>query len=97
MKILVLGNGFDLDHNLPTSYKDFLNFCDYALNIDFLKEEPFDKLTKIQCEYAKLLKKNKEIRDTFLSLIKNNPFLNYFSIEYERQGNNWIDCWEEAK
>lgn len=97
MKILVLGNGFDLDHNLPTSYKDFLNFCDYALNIDFLKEEPFDKLTKIQCEYAKLLKKNKEIRDTFLSLIKNNPFLNYFSIEYERQGNNWIDFEREIK
>lgn len=27
MKILVIGNGFDLAHNLPTSYKDFLDFC----------------------------------------------------------------------
>lgn len=27
MHILVLGNGFDLAHGLPTSYKDFLTFC----------------------------------------------------------------------
>ena len=24
--ILVIGNGFDLAHNLPTRYEDFLNF-----------------------------------------------------------------------
>lgn len=27
MNILVIGNGFDLEHNLPTSYSDFLDFC----------------------------------------------------------------------
>jgi hypothetical protein len=27
MNILILGNGFDLAHGLPTSYIDFLNFC----------------------------------------------------------------------
>lgn len=27
MKILLIGNGFDLEHNLPTSYNDFLLFC----------------------------------------------------------------------
>ena len=27
MKILLIGNGFDLAHNLPTSYTDFLQFC----------------------------------------------------------------------
>lgn len=26
-KILLIGNGFDLAHDLPTSYKDFLDFC----------------------------------------------------------------------
>lgn len=26
MKILVIGNGFDLEHGLPTKYKDFLDF-----------------------------------------------------------------------
>ena len=27
MKLLLIGNGFDLAHGLPTSYKDFLEFC----------------------------------------------------------------------
>ena len=27
MKILVIGNGFDLAHELPTKYPDFLEFC----------------------------------------------------------------------
>jgi len=26
-KILILGNGFDLAHKLPTKYSDFLEFC----------------------------------------------------------------------
>lgn len=30
MNILVIGNGFDLAHNLPTSYVDFLLFCEKA-------------------------------------------------------------------
>lgn len=30
MKILLIGNGFDLEHGLPTSYKDFLDFCERA-------------------------------------------------------------------
>ena len=33
MKILVIGNGFDLAHGLPTSYKDFLEFCARAQKI----------------------------------------------------------------
>ena len=27
MKILLIGNGFDLEHHLPTTYRDFLSFC----------------------------------------------------------------------
>lgn len=32
MNILLIGNGFDLEHKLPTAYKDFLNFCESAIN-----------------------------------------------------------------
>lgn len=32
MNILVIGNGFDLEHELPTKYKDFLDFL-YGFNI----------------------------------------------------------------
>ena len=34
MNILVIGNGFDLAHGLPTTYKDFLAFTD-----EFIKFE----------------------------------------------------------
>lgn len=27
MRILLIGNGFDLEHGLPTTYRDFLEFC----------------------------------------------------------------------
>ncbi len=33
MKILVIGNGFDLEHGLPTQYKDFLDFVKTIKNI----------------------------------------------------------------
>lgn len=45
--ILVIGNGFDLAHGLPTRYLDFLDFCHkiqtYAVNIDHeaITLEPF--------------------------------------------------------
>jgi hypothetical protein len=25
-RLIIIGNGFDLAHNLPTSYKDFINY-----------------------------------------------------------------------
>lgn len=33
MNILLIGNGFDLAHKLPTTYKDFLEFCEKARRI----------------------------------------------------------------
>ena len=29
MNILIIGNGFDLAHGLPTKYADFLKFIDF--------------------------------------------------------------------
>ena len=29
MNILIVGNGFDLAHGLPTKYADFLKFIDF--------------------------------------------------------------------
>lgn len=33
MEILLIGNGFDLAHKLPTQYKDFLDFCERVSRI----------------------------------------------------------------
>ena len=38
-KVLILGNGFDLAHDLPTLYNNFLDFCERICKIytnDFL-------------------------------------------------------------
>lgn len=39
MKILVIGNGFDLAHGLPTRYGDFLEFCEKARRIYTFRED----------------------------------------------------------
>lgn len=33
MNILIIENGFDLAHGLPTKYGDFLDFCERARRI----------------------------------------------------------------
>ena len=33
MQILILGNGFDIEHKLPTQYKDFLGFIREYLDL----------------------------------------------------------------
>lgn len=37
MNILVIGNGFDLAHRLPTTYKDFLEFASVFRKYDSVK------------------------------------------------------------
>ena len=57
MKILLLGNGFDLEHKLPTTYRDFLDFCKSVIAI----------YTSADCENAKYqyLIKSKFIKQLF--------------------------------
>lgn len=45
VNILVIGNGFDLAHGLPTSYMDFLNFMNYSV------KNYKDKTTAYQKEF----------------------------------------------
>ena len=40
MNILVIGNGFDLEHELPTKYEEFLEFA-------YLEISKYTKLHKI--------------------------------------------------
>lgn len=86
MNILVIGNGFDLAHHLPTQYSNFLDFIkaykglkdsDYSWFIDEIKENRKGLFN--------------EIRD----LIEDNVLLDHFLTIYEkrcREGKNgWID------
>ena len=97
MKLLVLGNGFDVDHGLPTSYKEFLYFCLYIMRDKGLHGEYYEKLTTVQKQYAKQLDKNKKLTNRFIELLKDNHLFDYFYIQLDRQGKNWIDLERELK
>lgn len=97
MQTLIIGNGFDIDHNLPTKYKDFLGFIE---EINYVKEIGKNKIEKIYLadtdlkRYIKdvfLLPDKNNIKCEILSLIDENMWIKYFLGVKEAFGDNWID------
>ena len=85
MTILILGNGFDLDHDLPTSYSAFLDFCNCVLSMDTAKyASKKRKLKESQISYICKLEGNPDLKRRFTNLLKNNHLLNYFNIQKKR-------------
>ena len=86
MNILVIGNGFDLAHHLPTQYSNFLDFVKAFKNPD-------------DSDYSKFItgiKDNNEVLyNEIRRLIENNALLDYFLSIYEdrcKKGRRgWID------
>ena len=77
MKILVIGNGFDLAHGLPTSYSDFLDFIKAWKEFDYSKSAELEvfkdfcehfKNTEIFSEIAEHINTNSELLEYFLSI-----------------------------
>ena len=86
-----IGNGFDLECNLPTSYGDFLNFI---TAIDYVSKDDIKKLSslnlnvqvknKIICKYTN----DQHSLEPFTSL-QNNIWYQHFLGKKIKQG--WID------
>ena len=86
MNILVIGNGFDLAHNLPTQYKDFLNFVKCFKNPDDSQYSQF----------ISDIKDNKEdLYNEIRELVEDNILLDYFLGIYKKRceegKEGWID------
>lgn len=66
MNILLIGNGFDLEHGLPTRYKDFLDFCRKVKQL----YTTANKISKVQllAEYENW-KTDVSIKDALLSVL----------------------------
>ena len=96
MKILVIGNGFDLDHKLPTSYKNFLEFCNYVIekhqSPGYIDTE--NRINDKQLMFYKKLE-NESNLDLFLTYLDKNLLINYFI--KKSKGVNWIDFESEIK
>lgn len=74
MNILVIGNGFDLAHGLPTRYDDFLNFVE-----GFIEYKVTNECNMRFLDYFKSLNEtNINLYDQIDGLIEDNRWLNYF-------------------
>lgn len=99
MNILVIGNGFDLAHDLPTSYRAFLDFTkayekykDVCMAGESVKEE-WEKADEANREFivyfANLCDRKKELFVELNELTINNLWLKHFYDVRIKQG--WID------
>lgn len=89
----MIGNGFDLEHELPTKYTHFL---------EFVKKFKYAHLSRksiltAKDDYIRLIFENPEYRDRVIALhafTGDNVWINYFQKVYNKHlanKQNWID------
>lgn len=104
LNILIIGNGFDLAHNLPTKYEHFLKYVDAFKRFkEVCKQESIsadwevagDEDKKYIIHFANLYEKNPQIYEEINELILNNTWINYFWGIYKNRcvagKDGWID------
>lgn len=106
MNILIIGNGFDLAHGLPTTYNDFLGFIEYfnliynnsEKNITRYKSSEGFKNLHIEVQNyllsEKVLRKNHVLMNELYNLSIDNIWINHLtkcSKANKLRGQNWID------
>lgn len=96
MNILVIGNGFDWAHGLPTRYTDFLDFVESFENIInselIMASGGLLNTTKTKYKYLDwLIFSEASLSKEFGELIDSNIWVEYFlsNSKYARDG--WID------
>ncbi|MDR1872309.1 MAG: bacteriophage abortive infection AbiH family protein [Deltaproteobacteria bacterium] len=78
MEILVVGNGFDLEHGLPTSYIDFLKYCTEK---KYLNKDDNNEFNTLRDEFSRLVIDNMWLK----------YFLEIESRNKENRKKTWID------
>jgi hypothetical protein len=98
MNILIVGNGFDLAHGLPTKYSDFLEFIRVIREViekgnDKVNWGKLDKWIHIliQSNLSGGLIISPESKQFWLDLVGNNIWVEYFSKNQTFVKKGWID------
>lgn len=97
-KILIIGNGFDLAHGLPTAYKDFMQFCNVVQTILLDKE-----CTSISdaIENADIHSKIKAVIESELNddagILENKTISMFQELNVCIQENIWYTYFEKIK
>lgn len=88
MKILILGNGFDLAHNLPTTYNDFLSFFSFWKGgFDDIENPNYSTFIDIKNN----IMKDKKLDLTISRLVVSNIWIKYFKEIKKNINVNWLD------
>lgn len=90
MKILMIGNGFDLEHDLPTSYGSFLEFCNMIHNF-----ETYDKTLMVTWINKFIIKNGKN--DELIQDIVIGNFKDCFKediLEEEQKKDSLLELYE---
>lgn len=85
MNILVVGNGFDLAHGLPTKYSDFLNF------VHFINQLTSNDRNSLEIE-RKLALGDIELKQTIKDLFYDK--LISLNLTYTENFNTYLDLWK---
>ena len=104
IRILIIGNGFDLAHNLPTRYLDFMDFIEiyilYEHDIDkedLLETCSADGLSELQIDFIKCLRKlyieKRDIFNEFADMINDNIWYIHFNTVKNKLLKEGKDCW----
>lgn len=94
MNILIIGNGFDLAHKLPTKYTDFLDFLE---NVRILKEEMPQNLEQISDKIDENLRQYL-FNSNSSRLDINSKHQNYITEMYELSKDNlWITWFNQER
>ena len=92
LNILILGNGFDLAHNLPTKYEDFLDFT-------YTFKSYYDEKDKGQYEFQEKCQRYKE----YILALFNEAIIDERANELLREmtelinGNRWLEHFWKIK
>jgi hypothetical protein len=93
MNILVLGNGFDIAHGLPTKYTDFLDFCkSFMSESNYTPTQNAGNMAKDTYVYLnRLLFEEPDLCSEFKRLLDGNFWIKYFWDNSIYQSEHWID------
>ncbi len=103
MNILLIGNGFDLAHGLPTRYSDFLEFIEVINKFEEYNGKFMDvnawlakEAEKLNSKIVSILKNDFEssnfLKENHLyECTKENIWIKYFNDNKNNIGKNWID------
>lgn len=101
--VLIIGNGFDLAHELPTSYRHFLYFVSEVrkeiLGID--TDYKFDDKTRVEAVISQIKRNSRsnlfQNETVWKELIGDNCWVDYFLSREKDIGTGWIDFENEIQ